>query len=324
MKRWSLATLCVLCPTLVAAAARPAEPVDRYAEVVARILDAWKTADVVCLGEDHGRKYDSDLRLAVVRHPLFPSIVRSVVVELANPVHQALLDRFILDGAKLSREELAPVWRDANGAEVWESPIYEDFLRAVQQVNSALPRDRKVRVLGGDSPIDWSSIKTPEQLVPLVNRGANIRNIIAGLLDANVKVLAIYGAGHCDKLGGGFPGDLAGRYPGTRMWSIEPVFRSTGSSKARALFGLADKPAYVVITGTPWAKTPAPDVTIASPKVSLGEVLDAVVYHGDVPDEVVEADLTQLNKKYAEELARRRRLLEAALELWRQSLRPKR
>jgi Haem-binding uptake, Tiki superfamily, ChaN len=322
MKKMFLVTLWLLCPAL-AAGATGGPAADRYAEVVDRILGAWKSADVVCLGEDHGRRYDSDLRLSLVRSPAFPNTARVVVVEFANPVHQALLDHFILDGAPLSREELAAVWRDANGAEVWESPIYEDFLRAVQRVNSALPRDRRIRVLGGDSPIDWSAVKTPEQLLPLINRGGNIRNIIAGLLDSHQKVLAIYGAGHCDKLGGGFPGDLAGRYPAGRMWSIEPVIRSAGAAKAKALFGLAGKPAYVVITGTKWAQSPAPELTIAPPGVSLGEVLDAVIYHGDVPDEVVKADLTELNNKYAAELARRSGLTKAALELWRQQHSPK-
>ncbi|MGH8630580.1 MAG: hypothetical protein ACREU7_07425, partial [Burkholderiales bacterium] len=102
----------------------------RYVSVIEDVLAAWKTADVVCLGEDHGRQYDSDLRIALVRHPAFPRTVRVIVVESANPIHQDLLDRFILEGAALTRQELAPIWRDASGAEVWESPIYEQFLRA--------------------------------------------------------------------------------------------------------------------------------------------------------------------------------------------------
>jgi len=318
MKTRFFALLCLLSPTLLASPTGPPHYGDRYAEVVERILDAWKSADVVCLGEDHGRKYDSDLRLSLVRHPALPTVVRVIVVEFANPVHQEMIDRFILDGTPMSREDLSVVWRDASGAEVWESSIYEDFLRAVQKINSALPRDRRIRVIGGDSPIDWKVIKTPEQLVPLVNRGGNIRAIIARLLDSNVKVLAIYGAGHCDKIGGGFPGDLAGKYAATRMWSIEPVFRSTGSAKAKTLFGLGDRPAYVVIAGTNWAKMPAEELTIAPPGVALGEVLDAVIYHGDVEDEVVKADLTQLNAKYAAELARRQSLIEGALTLLRQ------
>ena len=126
----------LLCLSLIFTPATVvAAPPSRYEPVVRQILNAWKTADVVCLGEDHGRFYDSELRIAVVQHPDFPRIVRLIVVEWANPVHQDMLDSFILEGTAMSREELAPVWRDANGAEVWESPIYEQFLRAVREVN---------------------------------------------------------------------------------------------------------------------------------------------------------------------------------------------
>jgi Haem-binding uptake, Tiki superfamily, ChaN len=312
--RLSLSCLVVL---LAGGRQRPQED-DRYAEVVQQILDAWKTADVVCLGEDHGRKYDSDLRLTLVRNPAFPRMVRVIVVESANPAHQALLDHFILDGATLSREELAVVWRDASGAEVWESPIYEEFLRAVQHVNARLPRDQRVRVLGGDSPIDWQSIKRPEDLVPLVNRGGNIRNIIAEkVLNQHLKGLAIYGAGHCDKVGGGFPGDLAGRYEEGRMWSIEPVFRAAGARRAKELFGFGSQPAYTIISGTKWAATPAAELLPVAARFTLGDVLDAAVYHGDVPDSVIRADLTVLNAKYGVEFRRRRILLDSAFALWR-------
>src|SRR4030095_5038239 len=85
---------------------------ERYAGAVEQILNAWKTADVVCLGEAHDRYYDNELRIALVRHPAFSRTVRAIVVEMANPVHQDLLDRFILDGATLSREEIAPIWRE--------------------------------------------------------------------------------------------------------------------------------------------------------------------------------------------------------------------
>src|SRR5262245_38889303 len=87
----------------------------RYAAVFEGILAAWKTADVVCLGEDHGRQFDSDLRIGLIRHPAFSRTVRVIVIEFANPIHQDLLDSFILDGVAMAREELAPIWRDASG-----------------------------------------------------------------------------------------------------------------------------------------------------------------------------------------------------------------
>lgn len=296
--------------------AKPRPPEARYASVVEGILAAWKTADVVCLGEDHGRQYDSDLRIALVQHPAFPKTVRAIVVESANPIHQDLLDRFILEGARMSREQLAPIWRDASDAEVWESPVYEQFLRAVRDVNLKLPRAQRVRVLGGDTRVDWSTIKTPSQLVPLMNRGGNIRNIISQqLLNPKVKGLAIYGARHCDKIGGGFPGDLAGKYPGHSMWSVEPFVGKLGAERARTLFAFGNKPEYLVVAGTKAAFTPAADLLALEPKWTLGDILDAVVYHGNVPDSVVRADLTTLKKKYGVELARRSKLLQDAYSL---------
>ena len=287
----------------------------RYDEVVRSILAAWKTADVVCLGEDHGRHYDSELRIALVRHSDFPRTVRVVVIEFANPVHQDHLDRFILGGAAMSREELAPVWRDATGAEVWESTIYEQFLRAVRDVNLGLNPDQRVRVLAGDGKIDWLKITTPEQLVPLMNRGGNIRNIIAEhVLEPRVKGLAIYGAGHCSKVGGGFPGDLAGKYPADRIWSIWSLSRG-GTTKGREIFGLAGQPAYLVVHGTQSSALDAAGLLERFERFKLGQVLDAIVYHGSVPDSVVRADLTVLNAKYGAELQRRGRLTREAFDL---------
>jgi hypothetical protein len=240
-----------------------------------------------------------------------------IVVELANPVHQDLLDRFILDGAAMSREELAPIWRDATNPEVWESPIYEQLLRAIREVNLRLPRDKRVRVLGGDSKVDWSKITRPEELIPLMNRGGNIGDIIATqVLDAHVKALAIYGAGHCNKRGTGFPGELAGRYAKERMWSISPLIRTVGVEKGRAVFALAAEPAYIVVADSRWTATPVEQMLTPSlARFTMGQVYDAIVYHGDVPDRVVGPDMAALRASMGPELDRRAKILADAVKI---------
>lgn len=260
---------------------------NQYDSVASEIIGAWRSADVVCLGENHGRQHDSDLRIALVRHPNFADVIDVVVVEMANNAHQALLDKFILDGAVMSRDGIAPVWRDASGAEVWESPIYEEFLRAIRDVNLKRPRDRRVRVIGGDTAIDWSRITRPEDLVPLLksglrNRGGNIRRIIAEpVLDKRVKALAIYGSLHCIKL------------------------------------GLGDEPAYVVTTGTKWEGQSAAGILPAFRGETIGQMGDAIAYLGPIPETVVRADANELQAKYGPELARRRQLMTAAEKLIR-------
>jgi hypothetical protein len=42
------------------------------------LMSAFDQVDIVALGEAHGRKLDSDLRIAVVRHPDFAKNVSSV------------------------------------------------------------------------------------------------------------------------------------------------------------------------------------------------------------------------------------------------------
>lgn len=309
----TIARFRIACITLVITAfnASAVDAQQRYDRLVDQIIAAWKTADVVCLGEDHDRYYDNELRIALVRHPAFARTVRAVVVEMANPVHQDLLDRFILDGADLSREEIAPIWRDATNPEVWESPIYEKFLRAIRDVNLRLPHEQRIRVIAGDSRIDWSKITRPEELQPLMNRGGNIREIIAKqVLDAHLKALAIYGGGHCVKIGMGFPGDLRGRYPLERFWSISSLGRQREVERGRVTFGLGADPAYIVVTGSRWATTPVDDM--ASPARTLGQILDAVVYHGNVPDSVVGPDMTTFRAVMGPELDRRAKLLRDA------------
>jgi hypothetical protein len=288
----------------------------RYSGILERILGAWETADVVCLGEGHGRYFDNELRMAVVRHPAFPGLVQTVVVEMANGVHQDMLDRFVLDGAAMSREELAPVWRDATNPEVWETPIYEQFLRAVREVNLRLPREKRIRVLAGDGTVDWSKITRPEELIPFMNRGGNIRTIIAEqVLDKRLKALAIYGSGHCAKVGLGFPGDLAGRYARTRFWSIYPLARKEAVAKAQSLFGLGPEPAYIVVAGTPWSTAPIDMLPPPLNTRKIGEVADAIVYHGAVPDSIVATDMATLRAQFGAELARREKILTDAVKL---------
>jgi hypothetical protein len=55
------------------------------------------------------------------------------------------------------------VWRNTTQPTgVWDGPIYEEFFRTVRAVNASLPRERQIRVLLGEPPIDWNSVRTGE------------------------------------------------------------------------------------------------------------------------------------------------------------------
>src|SRR5262249_61555825 len=119
--------------------------------IVRTLISAFDQADIVALGEWHGRILDSDLRIALVRDPDFAKKVRSIVVEFGSTTEQPTLDRYIR-GENISPAQLAQVWKTttqaANG--VWDDPIYTDFFAAVRDVNSKLPASGGIRVLAGD------------------------------------------------------------------------------------------------------------------------------------------------------------------------------
>jgi len=282
MSRRTLVGIALLFAALNLSAASPASLVDdpaaraRLHGIVKGILAAWDRADVVCLGEDHGRKNDSDLRLALIEDPGFARRVSVIIVEFANSEHQDILDRFIVQGEEMTRAQLRAVWHDtASGSYVWESAIYEAFLRAVRKMNLALPAKQRVRLLGGDSSQS--------------NRGRFIREAVSReILSKGLKGLALYGAGHCECRGGGFPGELEDQYPG-KIWS---AFSFYDVVEGRRVFHLGDEPKLIPITGTENAKLPAGKMFFlgrSDGSATLKDITNAIVYYGNVGDVVVPA-----------------------------------
>jgi hypothetical protein len=151
------------------------------------LVSAFNQVDIVALGEAHQRKLDSDLRIAVIRHPDFAKKVRSIVVEFGSTTEQSTLDRYIR-GENVSRAQLEQVWKTttqaANG--IWDDPIYADFFAAVRDLNSKLPAEARIRVFGGDpGPGDNRSREIAAAAV-----------LKEQVLQRHGKALVIYGAAH--------------------------------------------------------------------------------------------------------------------------------
>ena len=155
--------------------------------IATALISAFDEVDIVALGEAHMRRADSDLRIALVRHPAFAKKVRSIVVEFGSTTEQPTLDRYIR-GESISRAQLEQVWKTTTQASngIWGDPVYAEFLAAVRDVNSKLPADARIRVLGGDPG-------------PGDNRGREIAAISVlkeQVLQKHGKALVIYGAAH--------------------------------------------------------------------------------------------------------------------------------
>lgn len=53
------------------------------------LIPVFDQAGIIALGEAHGRRADSDLRIALVRHPDFAKKVRAIVVEFGSTTEQS-------------------------------------------------------------------------------------------------------------------------------------------------------------------------------------------------------------------------------------------
>jgi len=154
--------------------------------IVEELITTFDHADVLGLSEAHWAKDDSELRIALVRHPGFPKKVRFIVVECASTADQVIIDQYVR-GDDVPRAALQRVWTNTTQrSDVWQSPVYEDFLTAVRQVNAGLPPTGRIRVLAGDPPPGSR----------LDRDGTAVSVIEKNVLHKHAKALVVYGSEH--------------------------------------------------------------------------------------------------------------------------------
>ena len=261
--------------------------------IVNDLLRLWDDADLVCLGEIHGSVLDSELRNALVSDPRLADTVDVIVVEFVNPHHQDLLDRLVLKGEPLSREQLRPAWRDAGLGVIWDLEIYESCLRRVAEANAGRSRSERIPVIGAALPVDWSSVEGPEDLVGMPDRLAQFENVLRReVLDPGLKGLAIFGAGHCERRA---PSLLSRLVAGDRerVRAVLPFEGAEGRAAGRVVFGPSVEPRLIPVRGTPFATVPSGGMFFeghARAGARLADLADAIVDHGERQDRLLEPD----------------------------------
>lgn len=187
--RTGLACLMMIAaPAAALAQPKPAVPVDG----ITAIVDAFKTHDIVALGEgNHGNEQSAAFRAKLYADPRFTALVSDIVVETGNARHQAMMDRYIA-GEDVPHKELRMAWMETTApTDVMDKPIYEDMFRAIRDLNKTLPKDKQLRVLLGDKWYDSSQ-------GPPKSRGddAVVEIIHREVLDKKRKALVVYGDMH--------------------------------------------------------------------------------------------------------------------------------
>jgi hypothetical protein len=179
----------LLAGTAVAQSAAPVAAIP--VEPIAAIVDAFRTHEIVAMQLQ-------PFLLSLIRDARLPAVVNDIVIETLSARYQDAIDRFVR-GDDVPRDVLRKAWEDhtvpGTGVQV------EEMLRAVRAVNAVLGRDRHLRVIAGDPPIDWDNITSREDH----RRWIELRDsypadlIRRQVLDRGRRALVAYGQGHLQR-----------------------------------------------------------------------------------------------------------------------------
>jgi len=140
----------------------------------------------------HGNKDLDDLIL--VRDRAFPNAANDIVVECGNSLYQPILDRYIA-GEDVPLSEFQRVWRNRSVSMCSVSGFYEIPFPLVRRINQTLPPAKRIRVLAGDPPLDWSKIKNQSEV--MLDRDDNVASVMEKeVLSKHRKALMLFGTMH--------------------------------------------------------------------------------------------------------------------------------
>ncbi len=200
---------CVTCGVLLcfivltpavnrAQTAKPAraDPIPKPA--IPAILAVFDKYEVVGLPQGHREKDVDNFILSLIRNPSFPEKVNDIEVECGNSLYQPILDRYIA-GEDVPFAEVRNVWRNTTQRACDLAGLSEQLFPLVRAINQKLPAWKRLRVLAGDSPIDWDGIKSASDLTPFY--GARRDATMASVLEKEVlskrrKALMLIGTRH--------------------------------------------------------------------------------------------------------------------------------
>lgn len=176
----------------------------REQDPVTAILQLFEQHPIVMFGEVHGCVQEHALLKKLVTSPEFAARVNDVVIEAGNSLYQEVLDRYIA-GEDVPMAQLRKTWENQVGAPGGNpTPPYHGLLAAMREVNQKLPKERRVRVLAGDPPIDWDRVESRQDIAPFLPfRDEHFASVVRyQVLARRRKALLVIGAGHVQRRDG--------------------------------------------------------------------------------------------------------------------------
>ncbi len=210
--------LLALSGTSAVAQASGREPVP--GDAIRSIVAEFKQHPVVIIGEGHWLRQAGDFYVRLTRDATFQETVQDIVIEFASRNNQPLLDRYIA-GEDVPIADVRRIWRDTTKVAGWESPVYARWLAAIREANRGLQPTRRLRVLAGDTSVDWSHIHSHSDWSTLGDNNISFAEvIIEQVLKRKHRALVVLGTNHVAKSGDRDGGDntttrVQSHYPGS-------------------------------------------------------------------------------------------------------------
>jgi hypothetical protein len=171
-------------------------PLAKPLEPTGAILDAFNAYNVVALGEVHGDLNSLKLRLDLIRDPRFAGLVNDIVVEVGNARYQDAVDRYVR-GEDVPVATIREACRNTTNHNMGpDYPTFEEIFHAVRTLNQTLPAEKKIRILLGDPPFDWSKVTTVHDLYRDDRDKFVADLIVRESLARKRRVLIVYGHHH--------------------------------------------------------------------------------------------------------------------------------
>ncbi len=298
------------------------------------ILNEFKTFEVVGMPAAHGQKDIDDFILSLIRDPRFPASVNDIVVECGNVRYQPILDRYIA-GENVAFTEVQHVWRDTTVQQMCgSSGFYEQLYPLVRSLNQRLPAASRLRIVAADPPIDWSEIRSYQDLTPFFDRDGSIASVMESeVLSKHRKALMLFGVFHLLHGGGPGQGDAVTRYerhypgrtfvvisdPGYYGTGDEPLVNANAPSGVwpsllrtkNSKLGSLSLDSFISSPLTTDQDCNVIDAFAGTPAKTIADQIDAVLYLGPQESSLAEplpADIA-LDRAYRAEWLRRMKLV---------------
>lgn len=277
------------------------------AQVADSVAAAFTTHQFVFIGSTHGDKKSHDFLLCLLSRPAFHRRAADVLVEWGSPVHQTVVDRYLLRLDPKSVDSLEPVWFDTDAPQLWARlPLIPEFYEAVRAINIKLDPAGRIRVLGGCEPIDWSVVRTKTDVAAYPFKTNWAAHVITDHFapDSARRLLVVYGDAHIHHHGGNIMSKLAATFDRANLFVVGTI-ESPDSADVRSVARLGDptRPFYVSKERFPSAG-PYPRRLFYVRDRPLADYVDAVVYLGPEPNRSM-ANQRELTNEQKVEVARR-------------------